>query len=186
MRFFVLFQNTNFINFCNYSFSLCRGPAESQVFVPSENVDVEEAYGTIASEDTPHISKVDQLIIDEIYKATGGKITPRTAWPHRSVKPINEYGEDKIFCLTFPWLFPGGIGDVNEPRKMKLNPGEWAKICCTMKMQDMLKTSCGVFCLELCFLTLQPVIHSILCQRFYGQSTLYFGRAQRVYQRWKL
>jgi hypothetical protein len=127
MRFFVLFQKTNFIDFCNYSFSLCRGLAESQVFIPSENVDVEEAYGTIASEDTPHISKVDQLIIDEIYKATGGKITPRTAWPHRSVKPINEYGEDKIFCLTFPWLFPGEFGDVNEPRAMKLNPGEWAK-----------------------------------------------------------
>jgi len=93
---------------------------------PAEETNVEEAYGAVLSEDTPFISKMDQQIVDHINEKTGGKVTPRTAWPTRSVKPVSEYGDDKIFCLAFPWLFPGGIGDVNEPRRKQINASDWA------------------------------------------------------------
>lgn len=48
-------------------------------------------------------------------------------WPVIDVNPIPEWDESKkIFCMTFPWLFPGGIGDVNDfPTG---NAKEWARI----------------------------------------------------------
>jgi len=64
--------------------------------------------------------------MENINKATLGKITPRLAWPTRSVKPVSEYGDDKIFCLAFPCLYPGGIGDINEARRKPLTAGDWA------------------------------------------------------------
>ena len=45
-------------------------------------------------------------------------------WPSVGDTPVNEYSETKIFALAFPWLFPGGEGDVND------YPGditEWGK-----------------------------------------------------------
>jgi hypothetical protein len=48
-------------------------------------------------------------------------------WPVIGVDPIPEWDKSKkIFCMAFPWLFPGGIGDVNDfPND---NAKEWAKI----------------------------------------------------------
>ena len=63
--------------------------------------------------------------MNHINEKTGGKVTPRTAWPTRSVKPVSEYGNEKIFCLAFPWLYPGGVGDVNEPREKQMNAADW-------------------------------------------------------------
>lgn len=87
-----------------------RGPAEKQVFEPAEDNEGDETYGALATEDTQHLSKLDKQIMENINKATLGKITPRLAWPTRSVKPVSEYGDDKIFCLAFPCLYPGGSG----------------------------------------------------------------------------
>ena len=35
-------------------------------------------------------------------------------WPTRSQLPVNEYGHIRIFARAFPWLFPGGIGDIKD------------------------------------------------------------------------
>ena len=35
-------------------------------------------------------------------------------WPSVSQEPENEFYGIKIFVNMFPWLFPGGIGDINE------------------------------------------------------------------------
>jgi hypothetical protein len=34
---------------------------------------------------------------------------------------------NKIFCLAFPWLFPGGIGDIKESRECDINIADWAQ-----------------------------------------------------------
>ncbi len=31
------------------------------------------------------------------------------------------------FCLAFPWLFPGGIGDIKESRLYELELSNWAE-----------------------------------------------------------
>jgi hypothetical protein len=43
------------------------------------------------------------------------------------VKPISEYSDTKLFCLAFPWLFPGGMGDIKESRERDVDIGEWAE-----------------------------------------------------------
>jgi len=48
-------------------------------------------------------------------------------WPPRDVKPISEFSDTKIFCLAFPWLFPGGIGDIKESREYNVDVGDWAQ-----------------------------------------------------------
>ena len=41
---------------------------------------------------------------------------------------LSEYSNHKIFCMTFPWLFPGGIGDFNDFRKIEITSAlDWAK-----------------------------------------------------------
>lgn len=48
-------------------------------------------------------------------------------WPTREIKPISEFSNTKIFCLAFPWLFPGGIGDIKESRLYELEISDWAE-----------------------------------------------------------
>jgi hypothetical protein len=43
------------------------------------------------------------------------------------VKPISEYSDTKLFCLAFPWLFPGGMGDIKESQERDVDIGEWAE-----------------------------------------------------------
>ena len=35
-------------------------------------------------------------------------------YPKVSANPISEFGDTKIFVRAFPWLFPGGVGDVKH------------------------------------------------------------------------
>ena len=36
-------------------------------------------------------------------------------FPYVSSQPCNEFDEsEKIFCKAFPWLFPGGVGDIHD------------------------------------------------------------------------
>jgi len=54
-------------------------------------------------------------------------LVPRINWPTREVKPIYEFSNTKLFCLAFPWLFPGGVGDIKECRKYELEITDWAQ-----------------------------------------------------------
>jgi hypothetical protein len=106
-----------------------RGPAEAQTLLPTEDIDDldDETYGNIGADDTPHLSMIDSKIMKEIDNNKHLKISPRFAWPTRSVKPISEYSTEKLFCMAFPWLFPGGIGDINEPRLHPIYVSDWAQ-----------------------------------------------------------
>jgi len=108
---------------------LHRGPAEKQVLEPLEELnDAEyELYGNLSVEETRHISKVDKQILNTVNQCTNGKVTPRVSWPVRDVKPVSEYSDEQIFCLAFPWLFPGGVGDINDPRLHEIDISDWAQ-----------------------------------------------------------
>lgn len=45
-------------------------------------------------------------------------------WPTRDVIPISEFNATKLFAQSYPWLFPGGIGDVAE---YPGTPKEWGE-----------------------------------------------------------
>ena len=49
-------------------------------------------------------------------------------WPKVSSEPENEWNGIKIFVNMFPWLFPGGVGDINETgrHEKSLSFKKWA------------------------------------------------------------
>ena len=80
------------------------------------------------SEQTSHISDLDKEILS-ILAQNGNKnvSTTRMSWPARGVKPINDFSDEKLFCLAFPWLYPGGVGDFNEIRRTPITEADWAE-----------------------------------------------------------
>ena len=50
------------------------------------------------------------------------------SFPYVSTTPVNEFDTtSKLFCIAFPWLFPGGYGDINDYSEIKETPDEWMK-----------------------------------------------------------
>ena len=50
------------------------------------------------------------------------------SFPYVSTTPVNEFDTtSKLFCKAFPWLFPGGCGDINDYSEIKESPDEWMK-----------------------------------------------------------
>ena len=119
----------NLLNLICVTILLClRGPAEKQVMEPDENVTEpeDEVYGCISGEQTQHLSEEDERLVKLINEKAKDKAY-RTGFPKRDIKPISEHGGTPIFCLAFPWLFPGGYGDIQDSRKTKILPAEWAQ-----------------------------------------------------------
>ncbi len=85
----------------------------------------------------------DRNLADSIRRDSKGKTIPIINWPTREVKPISEYSDTKLFCLAFPWLFPGGMGDIKESRERHVDIGEWAVNLFFMKMEDLPRTTYG-------------------------------------------
>ena len=93
------------------------GPASKQAIDPGKKGSNVTAFGYIDDCETPVLSKEDALINEELQKAVSesskkGSIT--VPWPCVSSKPVNEYSGKKLFARAFPWLFPGGVGDVQD------------------------------------------------------------------------
>ena len=58
-----------------------------------------------------HDQKIDLL---RTINAHSRKRSVDVAWPVSSDKAVSEYSDVNIFACSFPWLFPGGIGDIKE------------------------------------------------------------------------
>jgi Helitron helicase-like domain at N-terminus len=106
-----------------------KGPCENQVIEPYNLTTdpEEECYGCVSSEKTQITFDGDSELAEAIRKNSKNRKIPIINWPTREVKPISEYSDTKIFCLAFPWLFPGGIGDIKESRIRDVDIGEWAQ-----------------------------------------------------------
>lgn len=106
-----------------------KGPCENQIIEPynlTTNPE-DETYGCVSSEKTQIMFDGDRKLADSICTDSKGTRIPIIDWPTREVKPISEYGDTKIFCLAFPWLFPGGMGDIKESRERDVDIGDWAE-----------------------------------------------------------
>ena len=97
-----------------------------------------DTFGFISENPKGTISKEDKQIQKELQKAIqASKHKKQIAidWPCISEEPVDEYCSKKIFCLAYPWLFPGGIGDVKDygfEEKNKL--GAWGEMM--LRYQD--------------------------------------------------
>jgi hypothetical protein len=104
----------------------------------------DEVYGCISSEQTQILSKEDERLVKLINEKAKDKAY-RMAFPKRDIKPIPEHGETKIFCYAFPWLFPGGFGDIQDARNTKIQPTTGHTTYSIMKMVDLPLISFGHF-----------------------------------------
>ena len=49
-------------------------------------------------------------------------------WPYASDVALSEYDSTlNLFPKAFPWLFPGGVGDVMSYRDVPMEPDVWAE-----------------------------------------------------------
>ena len=103
------------------------GPAADQAFGPEENEDNIQQFGYLDQGGSAALSAEDAEINDKIQDAvrkSPNKDAISMDFPAVSSVPISEFGDKKIFALSFPWLFPGGIGDVND---FPGQPGTWGR-----------------------------------------------------------
>jgi hypothetical protein len=50
----------------------------------------------------------------------------RIEFPYVSEDPIDEYDEsERLFCKAFPWLYPGGVGDINSMHDEAIDLDHW-------------------------------------------------------------
>ena len=86
-----------------------------------------KAIGFIDESGKGTLEKGDRLINDSLQdtiqnSSVISEIT--TEFPDIQKDPVNEFSDTRIFARAFPWLFPGGLGDVRDDPD---NPGEWGR-----------------------------------------------------------
>ncbi|GFH43542.1 hypothetical protein CTEN210_00015 [Chaetoceros tenuissimus] len=85
----------------------------------------------VASDRADSLFSVEsKQVIDELAEATAKKTTPSTImWPETDENPVDEYTEEDCFAKCYPWLFPGGYGDISHEVKSERSKAiEWTKL----------------------------------------------------------
>ena len=106
------------------------GPARQQCIDPGE-VDCNlKVLGTMDDHGSGCINPADTHITSELQNelAMKGIKCDGIDWPRVSELPINEYGSVKLFARSFPWLFPGGVGDIKDYDNPEQAMAEWGRM----------------------------------------------------------
>ena len=86
------------------------------------------ATGLVDNGDNAQMSEDDQEIAAELQDTIDNSQNKRgitTTWPALEEKAVNEFSDVKVFARSFPWLFPGGLGD---PKDFPQSLGEWGSL----------------------------------------------------------
>lgn len=106
------------------------GPAQNQCMQPRRDNDDVHEYGLIDKSGPSELLEGDQVINSELQNAIrDSDMQPDVTMPWPVIKdiPVSEYGDVHIFARAFPWLFPGGFGDIRDfPNSERVIP-EWGK-----------------------------------------------------------
>ena len=76
-----------------------------------------ESLGFQNLDDPIETSKDDRQILKELQESISKSPAKRhmtICWPKTSEVPVSEYSSKKLFAMAYPWLFPGGVGDVTD------------------------------------------------------------------------
>jgi hypothetical protein len=83
--------------------------------------------GTLSNTDFAIPTSDDLEILKEVRGSESGREKGDSInWPAFSEERISEYSNKRVFCMIFPWLYPGGNGDFNEDRKIDISVKYWA------------------------------------------------------------
>lgn len=88
-----------------------HGPAQQQTLdvMEGDPNDIETS-GILGDENSPFLSDNDKSLICEITKQSDGTSLGCMNWPTIEKEALCEYSDNPIFCMAFPWLFPGSCG----------------------------------------------------------------------------
>jgi hypothetical protein len=86
------------------------------------------SYTPSATERYAEKSSVDIInalksTVDEV----GGNVAA-IRYPHVSEIPLNEYNTQRLFADAYPWLFPGGLGDISQCHNSDNSLWEWSNL----------------------------------------------------------
>ena len=106
------------------------GPAPPQCIDPRQKCHDVQTFGYIDEGGIAALSPQDAIINKELQDTVAA--SPRKAdvsidWPATGSLPISEYDNTRIFARAFPWLFPGGYGDIKDFANPEQNMNEWGK-----------------------------------------------------------
>lgn len=93
------------------------------------NIEEVACYGVLGECDNFELSEEDCEISKELSSCTKKtKNCHVQDWPRISDRAISEHDPSmKIFCMIFPWLFPGGVGDISCTNDGSMSKETWAK-----------------------------------------------------------
>lgn len=83
----------------------------------------DSAAATVSPDDRYIHNEILQCVTERQQKSPGAK-PASVRWPNSGPVPINEFSTERLFARAYPWLFPGGIGDVKD---FPGTPKQWGK-----------------------------------------------------------
>jgi hypothetical protein len=106
------------------------GPSSKQCVDPQRMGDDIHAFGYIEDDGPSVLSANDMVINNELQheiSQSPSKHLDEMDWPEIADMPVSEYGDTRIFARAFPWLFPGGYGDIKDYDNADENLASWGR-----------------------------------------------------------
>ena len=104
------------------------GVSRAQCVAPEYESFVLHQTGAIEPARTNVCSEPQNRLLQSMIKAA--KVSA-LEWPNVSTTAISEYDNIRIYTNAFPWLFPGGVGDITERPTdnggKQISTGKWAR-----------------------------------------------------------
>ena len=92
--------------------------------------DAFEVTGMSMETQTSNFTRENQRIADELKISQSSALSkiPLLAFPQIDEEPIDEYNTPRMLADAYPWLFPGGVGDISGQQYDKTKLNYWAGI----------------------------------------------------------
>ena len=106
------------------------GPASEQTLHPERRGECIHSFGYADKSGVGALSDGDAQINRELQQEVSRspqKHQVTMEWPAIDDVPVSEYDEIRIFPRAFPWLFPGGFGDIKDFENSDANLASWGR-----------------------------------------------------------
>ena len=114
------------------------GPNRSETIEQIKGKDCLDTFGFLDEDTSSRLSDNDKLIEEGLLHAISKSTRKKdiaVAWPKTNDVAMKEHSSKKTLAMAFPWLFPGGIGDVKDfPKKHASGLKEWGEM--SLRCQD--------------------------------------------------
>ena len=125
----------------------CEVEANTEIpaHIKEQEAGIESSFGIYLDNTIHKPGSSDNEVTECLEKAVSDSAnSDKVNFPYVLEEAVNEYGTDKIFCKAFPWLFPGGYGDLQQYREESVTPSDW--------LQSLLYYCDGRFALDKMFI----------------------------------